>query len=210
MRNKNYSFQIVALFFSVSGVARADRTVLAPNGETLSPNSFKTQFAITGENGLSNRLWFQYSSPSSIELEIERTDLRKDFKKGYSFNVQYPIYYSLNRAIPSVSVGVRDLFGTSDEHGAFYLATTKSIALSDDEYKIIRELKLDIGVGTGKIAGFYFGLQTQFRNRVRLNAEVYRRKVNLSVAIPLMTGLEAKAYSLDNHLYYGLSYNFVK
>ena len=210
MRVRIGAFSTIMLFSAISVSAFADRTVLAPNGETLSPNSFKTQFAITGERGLSNRQWLQYSSPSSIELEIERIDLRNKNKKGYAFNVQYPIYYSLNRAIPSISAGVRDLFGTSEEHGAFYLATSKSIALSDDEYKIIRELKLDLGVGTGRIAGFFAGIQAQLRNRVRLNAEVYRRKVNLSVTVPLMSGLEAKAYSLDNHLYYGLSYNFIK
>ena len=204
-------FALVSLFLLAvlhSLPARADRGVLAPTGDCLAPNTVKTQFAIDGQKRNSNRIWLQYASPGGVELEVERTDLASERSKGYAFNLQYPIAPSLSRAIPALSLGVRDLFGTSSEHGAFYFAISKTAGLSDDEYKILKDVKFNFGVGTGRIAGFFVGAQIQFKNRVRFSAEAYQRKVNLDISVPLVSGLEAKAYSLNNHIFYGLSYSF--
>src|SRR5438876_7823542 len=73
----------------------ADRTVLSPNGDTLAPEQYKTEFALSPGRNLSNFIWLQYSTPQGIEMETERLDLKTEHKKGYSFNVQYPLFYDL-------------------------------------------------------------------------------------------------------------------
>src|SRR5947209_5310075 len=102
----------VFCLLSACSAARADRTVLAPTGDTLAPDSFRSEFALDPQNRTQNRLWLQYSTPQGIELETERLDLSSERKKGYSLNIQYPITYSLVAALPAISIGVRDLTGT--------------------------------------------------------------------------------------------------
>ena len=201
---------LIMLCACSSSVVKADRTIFSPTGETIAPNGLKTQFAISGESKNPNRTWLQYGSPGGIEIELERLDLSTERKKGYALNLQYPITPSLTRAIPAVSFGVRDLFGTSNEHGSFYFAVSKTAGLSDNEYKILKEVKFNFGVGTGRIAGLFIGAQFQFKNRMRFSAEVYERKVNVDASIPLISGFDAKVYSLNNHIFYGFSYNFSK
>lgn len=195
------------LALAVGTAARADRTVLAPTGETLSPDSYRTEFALNPVGRFQNFIWIQYSTPQSIELETERTDIAGEHKKGYALNVQYPLTVSLSRSIPTISVGVRDVTGTGDEHGAFYIVTTKSFSLSDWQYRYIHDFKIDAGVGTGRIGGLFLGVQTQLKTGLRFRAELYRRQANLTVALPIGRNLEARAYSLDSHIFYGLSFS---
>ena len=197
----------IMLWANSASIAKADRTIFSPTGETIAPNSLKTQFAISGEFKNPNRNWLQYGSPGGIEIEVERLDLSTERKKGYALNLQYPITPSLSRAIPAVSLGVKDLFGSSNEHGSFYLAVSKSAGLSDNEYRILKEVKFNFGVGTGRIAGLFIGAQFEFKNRMRFSAEIYERKVNVDASIPLITGFDAKVYSLNNHIFYGFSYS---
>lgn len=187
--------------------ARADRSVLGPTGDTLAPDSYRAEFALDPLGRVQNRVWLQYSTPQGIELEMERFDLTGERKKGYSLNIQYPITYSLINALPAVSIGVRDLTGTGNEHGAFYLAGTKSFSLSDGQRRYFKEVKIDVGAGTGRIGGLFVGAQAQLASGLRIQAEFYKRQPNVSLALPITRHLDARAYSLDSHFYYGLSFS---
>ena len=187
--------------------ASAERTVLGPTGDTLSPDSFRAEFALNPQSKFQNRLWLQFSTPQGIELETERLDLMSERKKGYALNIQYPLTYSLVNAIPAIAIGVRDVTGTGNEHGAFYAAATKSFRLSDAQHRIIHEFKLDVGAGTGTIGGLFVGAQTKFAIGLRVRAEFYKRRPNVTVSFPLTRQLDARAYSLDSHLYYGLTFS---
>jgi hypothetical protein len=197
---------LVGLIASGSS-ARADRTVLGPNGDTLAPDSYRTEFALNPQSKFQNLVWLQYSTPQGIELETERLDLTGEHKKGYALNIQYPITYALISTLPAISVGVRDLTGTGNEHGAFYIAATRSLALSDRQRNFVREFKVDVGAGTGRIGGLFVGAQARLALGLRIQAELYKRQPNISVALPIARHLDARAYSLDSHLYYGLSFS---
>jgi hypothetical protein len=187
--------------------ARADRTVLGPNGDTLAPDSYRTEFALDPQSKFQNRVWLQYSTPQGIELETERLDLTGERKKGYALNIQYPITYSLVDTLPAISIGVRDLTGTGNEHGAFYIAATRTLALSDRQRSFVKEFKVDVGAGTGRIGGLFVGAQAHLTLGLGFLAELYKRQPNISVALPITRHLDARAYSLDSHLYYGLSFS---
>ena len=152
--------------------ARADRSVIGPTGDTLAPKLYRAEFALDPEGRTQNRIWLQYATEQGIELEAERYDLTNERKKGYALNIQYPITYSLVNTIPAVSVGVRDLTGTGNEHGAFYLAATKNVSLSDGQHRYLRSLKFDVGAGTGRIGGLFVGAQTQLAMGLRIQAEI--------------------------------------
>lgn len=198
---------LILLILAAASPARGDRTVLGPTGDTLSPDSYRTEFALDPQRKFQNRIWLQYSTPQGIELEAERFDITDGRKKGYSLNIQYPITYSLVTALPAVSIGVRDLTGTGNEHGAFYIAATRSIALSDRQRRYLKEFKIDLGAGTGRIGGLFVGVQAQIALGLRIQAELYKRQPNVTVAIPITRNIDARAYSLDSHLYYGLSFS---
>jgi len=196
-------FAAVLLF--VGRTAGAERTVLGPTGDTLAPDSYRAEFALNPQGKFQNRSWLQFSSPQGIEFEAERSDLSTERKKGYALNIQYPITYSLTSALPAIAIGVRDVTGTGNEHGAFYLAATKSFRLSDAQHRFIHEVKIDAGIGSGRIGGIFFGGQTQLAVGLRIQAEFYRRQTNITVALPISRHLDARAYSLDSRIYYGFS-----
>jgi hypothetical protein len=194
--------------FSLFGLsARADRSVLGPTGDTLAPDSYRSEFALNPESKSQNRIWLQYSTPQGIELETERIDLTGQHRKGYALNIQYPITYSLVASLPAIAVGVRDCMGTGNEHGAFYLAATKTIRLSDRQRRFAKEFKIDVGIGTGRIGGLFVGAQTRLASGLLLQAELYQRRPNITVGLPITRHLDARAYSLDSHFYYGLSFS---
>ncbi len=181
--------------------------MLGPTGDTLAPNSYRAEFALDPNGRNQNREWLQYSTPQGIELETERFDLAGERKKGYSLNIQYPITYSLVNTLPAVSIGVRDLTGTGNEHGALYLAATRTFSLSERQHRYFKDFKIDIGAGTGRIGGLFVGAQTQLALGLRIQAEFYKRQPNITVALPIARHLDARAYSLDSHFYYGLSFS---
>jgi hypothetical protein len=192
-----------------AGVARADREVLGPTAETLSPNTFKTQFLLGTDPSQANHMWLDYSSPSGIELELERLDLHTETKKRYSFNIEYPILPDFGAA-PAIAVGVRDLTGTGIEHGGLYAVATHSFPLSERLYKVMRSFKASAGVGTGSIGGPFAGLEARFGTDVGLHAEVYRHRPNVGLSLRLARHIEANAATLDGSFYYGLSYSLTR
>lgn len=207
-KDARYGNWILAAFVClITGSAcHADRTVLSPNGDTLAPEHFKTEFALSPSRNFSNLIWMQYSTPQGIEVETERLDLNTERKKGYAFNVQYPLFYDLG-PYPAVAIGVRDLLGTAEEHGAFYLAVSKALPLSGRQTRFVREFKWSAGLGTGRLDGPFFGVEARFAAGLSVHAEFYRQRPNIGIALPLARNMQARAYSLDGDLFYGVSFS---
>jgi hypothetical protein len=191
------------------GVVHADRVVLGPSAETLTPNTGKAQFLLGTNPAEANRLWLSYSSPAGIELELERLDLHTETKKRYSFNIEYPILPDFGAA-PAIAVGVRDLTGTGIEHGGLYAVATHSFPLSERVYRVMRSFKASGGIGTGSIGGPFAGLEARFGTDLGVHAEVYRHRPNVGVSLRLARHLEANAATLDGSVYYGLSYTLTR
>jgi hypothetical protein len=189
--------------------AQADRVVLGPSAETLSPNTGRMEFLLGTKPEEANRLWLDYSSPSGIELELERDDFHLDRKKQYSFNIEYPILPDFGRT-PAISLGVRDLTGTGVEHGGLYAVATHSFPLSERIYKVMRSFKGSAGVGTGSIGGPFAGFEARFGTDLGLHAEVYRHRPNVGLSLRLVRNVQANASSLDGSFYYGLSYSLTR
>ena len=209
---KNAAFRTLFISLSLAllsaPAAFADRIVLAPAGATLNPNSLKAEGLYSPYGADQNRAWLQYSSPYQIELEYNRTSLRND-KIRHSFNVEYPYLTDLG-TVPAISFGIRDLFGTGLEHEAVYFAIGKTIGLSERQEKLIRELHLNFGAGTGTIRGAFVGVQIRFRGSLSLDAEWYRNRPNVSLGLNLTRNLQIKASSLDGTVYYGLAFSLIK
>ena len=187
-----------------AGSARADRIVLAPQGSTLAPNVFKAEFSIAPSNQNENLEWLQFSTPDSIEMEVERTDIPGDSKKHYSFNLEYPVLPSIGRA-PSVAVGVRDLLATGTERDGLYAVLAKSVALSDRQYRFVHSVNADLGFGTGRLDGPFVGMCMRLATGLNLNAEVFQNRMNVEIGVPLLRGVQARTYSLNGRIFYGLS-----
>ncbi len=191
----------------VSSGAHADRVVLAPTGSTLTELSIKSELMISSTAG-TDRSWFTYASSDGIELELNRLESPAERKKQWSANLEYPLPTLQN--LPAISVGIRDMTGTGAEHGAFYLAASRNVPLSSLQHRFLRSAEISLGAGTGPIGGGYIGLSSRLRTGLQLSAEVFERRPNFSAGLPVMKGLQLKAYSLNGHLFYGASYHFAR
>lgn len=195
------------MLFSVP--ARADRVILSPFGETLAPDGIKADFAISPRAGESNYSWVQFATHEGIEFELNRTDLRTDYKSRFAFNVQYPLLNEFEK-IPAISVGIRDILGTGVERRSFYVSASKALLLSAAQRRIFRELKLNFGVGTGTLDGIFVGAQARFGERVYASAEWFRNRPNVGLALSVGRGWQVKASSLDGDLLYGAAYTWTR
>ncbi|HZO86951.1 MAG TPA: YjbH domain-containing protein [Chthonomonadaceae bacterium] len=187
--------------------ARADRALLSPEGSTLPPDGVKAEFGINPSRSDQNLSWLQFTTSEGIEVELQRFDLLSFSKARTALNVEYPLISDLGK-IPAISLGVRDLLGTGDDHRAFYLAVTRTFPLSDRQLKVLREFKLNAGAGTGQIGGPFISAQARFTAGFSLYAELYRRRPNFGLALPLARNMQAKVFSLDGAVYYGLSFTW--
>jgi hypothetical protein len=192
-----------------AGMAKADRVIFTPEGAPLPPDSVKLEYLIKPERRNSSFAWAQYSSPEGIELEFNRVDRASDPKNRYSFNIQYPMLQDLG-ATPALSLGVRDLMQTGQERLSFYFSIGKSVPLSDRQAKWVQDLRWNLGAGTGYFNGGFLGIQVKFRSGITLAAELMRYRPNVSLSLPLVRNLQAKAYSLNGDIFYGLTYSLLR
>lgn len=204
-----FGLSTAAVCLLAFSAARADRVLLSPQGDTLPPSSLKTEFALSPSKSDESLSWVQISTGQGIEFETQRASLVDDLKARYVLNVQYPLLYDLG-SYPAVSIGVRDLFGTGQEHKGLYVATTKSFPLSNHQLRYVRSFKLNAGLGTGRLDGPFVGMQAHFTAGMDVYAEIYRRRPNIGIALPLAHNVQARAYSLDGTIFYGLSYSLIR
>jgi len=167
--------------------------------------SYKSEFALGSTPG-TDYVWQSYSSADGIELEINRFESPSARKKQWSMNIEYPLPTMLN--LPALSVGVRDLTGTGMDHGALYLATSKKVALSSQQRVLFKRVNLSVGVGTGPMGGPFAGIETRLALGPTLSAEIYERRPNIGVGLPLLRDLQLNGFSLNGHLFYGMSYHW--
>ncbi len=187
--------------------AQADRVVLEPDGSALPPQSVKLEFATSPYRQDENQSWIQFTTSEDVEMEIARSEMASDKRASYAFNLQYPILSELG-SYPAISLGVRDLFGTGAEDRSLYIAASRSLSLSDHQLRLVREIKLNLGAGTNRIGGLFVGVQARLTAGFSLYAELYRRRPNLGIALPLTHNLQAKVYSLDGTINYGLAFHW--
>jgi Exopolysaccharide biosynthesis protein YbjH len=202
-----YTILLWGLCMTLAGAVRADRLLLAPSGEALAPDSSQGEFLIAPDHGDGNITWLQYGTPGGIKLDGQRTDVISDPRALYALNIQYPVLIDLN-GLPSLSVGVRDLLGTGEDHRSFYIACTKALVLSRRQRRVVREFRATLGFGTERMDGLFIGVQTRLALGVTLTAEVFRQRPNFGVDLPLMRGLQASVTSLNGSPFYGVTIRF--
>jgi aminotransferase len=200
---------LVALGLFTCGTVKADRVVFSPDASPLPPDSYKLDYWIKPERRNSSFAWAQYSTPEGMELEFNRVDLAFDRRNRYAFNVQYPMLQDLG-ATPALSVGVRDLTQTGVERTSFYFSVGKTVPLSDRQARLVRELRWSLGAGTGHFNGAFMGVQLKFRSGLTLAAELMRYRPNIALGLPLVRNLQARAYSLNGDIFYGLTYTLLR
>jgi hypothetical protein len=189
--------------------ARADRIVLGPDGLTLSPRDLRAEFAATPYRTEQNLSWLQYALPMGLEIQTQFLDIANDRRTLYSLDAQYPFLTEFG-LVPAVSVGIRDLLGTGTEHRSFYVAASKTLPLSEGQLKMAHDFRITLGVGTERMDGLFVGFHSHLKAGLFVDAEIYRRRPNISLALPLVRNLQARAYSLDGNVFYGLSYTLAR
>lgn len=209
-RTRGYgTFGVLSALLLIGRGAHADRIVLGPDGSALEPKGLKAEFAFTPYRTERNLSWLQYTLPQGVEIQTQFSDIANNKRMVYALDVQYPIISEFGQ-LPAVSVGVRDLLGTGNEHRSFYAAVARSFPLSSDQLKFAHDFRLTAGFGTERLDGLFVGFHSHLKAGLFVDAEIYRRRPNVSIALPLVRNMRARAYSLNGDIYYGFSYTLVR
>lgn len=198
------TFLTSALIFLFPHLASADRIILAPTAETPDPNSLGLSGLLTPYRHDNSFLWLRYASPQGIELEVQRAALLSDPKVRYTFDLEYPFTFDFN-GFPAIAMGIRDLFGTGDEHGAIYFVVSHSPTTPQWLKPFLRQLRLTAGVGTGTMDGPFVGAESRLLGDLTLSAEVYRTHPDFGLTLPLTRGINANFASINGTIFYGFS-----
>lgn len=197
----------VAACLGIAGSARADRAILSPRGFILSPGDIQFEYAGRTTDGHSNVQWLQLSLPGNdlgLELEVERR--YTSGRSRSSFNLQYTLTgNALSDIAPVISLGARDLINSDVEGRAAYLALSKTIGLSLAQSRLVSDLKLNAGYGTGRMDGVFASAELKLRAGFTVSAEYFQRRWNMEVAVPASKYLKLRAYTFNGAVYYGAS-----
>lgn len=196
-------------FLVLPNGAAADRVLLAPDANTVLPNSLKGELWLTPYRRNGNYTWLQYTLPQGIEMEAQRIDLLPERRALTQLNLEYPLLIDF-RQVPAVALGVRDVLGTGSDHRSFYLVAAKALSLSNRQQRLVRELQISGGFGTERMNGLFLGIKARLTLGVTLAAEVYRNRPNVSLALPVARGLLARVTSLNGTVFYGMAFTLVR
>lgn len=208
-RRKPYPLLPLAAAILLCARASADRIVLAPSGAAIAPDGVRAQWLVPVQSQFGNMALLQYGTPEGIELEAERTDLLDARRHGYSFNLQYPLTIDVG-GVPAISIGMRDLFGSGGEGRSVYAATTHSVLLPEWTHRIVRDLSVTGGAGTGAMDGLFIGMQARFAPGLSLSAELFRRRPDVGLGIRVGRYAQASLASLDGRILYGVTFTLIR
>ena len=195
---------VIAISASFAIPAHADRLILAPEAETPAPNAVQTEWLISPSRHNDSYLWLSYSSNRTVEYELQRTGLSPDPEARYSLNIEYPFTIDFG-PLPAISLGIRDILGTGNEHDAVYLVAGHSAGLSESAQKYIRHVRFTAGLGTGEMEGPFTGVELALTNGIALQAEFYRHRPDFGITAPILRGLQAQIASLNGRAFYGFT-----
>src|SRR5438445_10257741 len=105
---------------------------------------------------------------------------------------------------------MRDILNRGRERQSLFAAATKSVSLSKRAESVIRDLKLDAGYGTSRMAGPFIGVEGRFTLGFTAKAEYVARTLNAELAIPVTRNVQARLYSLNGHVFYGAALSIRK
>lgn len=200
---------VLALFAPLS--TAAERIVLAPSGLVAPPYSVSVEAAV-GDGAPSRHIgWLTLGAPGhglGLELEAEDVDLsrrRADISVQYSFTGN-----ALVDMAPTLTCGVRDAFNTGRWRRAFYVALGKRLGLSLAQERFVRSFYLHAGIGTSRLEGPFLGFRANLAAGPSVSAEYVRRTVNASVSVPVVRGVEVRAYTLNGDLFWGARVSFAR
>lgn len=194
-------FTCLILSFTAQ-TAHADRILQTPSADTVSPDSLHLRSVFGPWNHADNLTWLQYGTHQGIELELQRSQFAPEHVARYGLNIAYPILVDLD-AIPAVTVGVRDIFATGNEHTAIYLVVGKSTPLSETQSRYIRRFTMTAGVGSGDFNGVFASLRLRLKTGATFFTELYRYRPDVGVVVPVVRGLHAEFDSINGRLFAG-------
>lgn len=203
----------LCLFGTLAVRSGADRIVLAPSARIVNPSCVGATWLQSSRTPSQRAWWLSVGWPKDdlgLEVEVEGRDGRSVGRQTMS--LQYSVIGEAftNNMAPAISVGVRDVLNRMGSGMGAYLALTKTLGLSRAQERILQELRVSLGLGSGWLGGVWVGVQARLPLRSTASVEYLSRRVNASVAVPLERRLDARVYSLNGETYYGVRLHFEK
>ena len=197
---------VVILMFLVvaSGVAWADRLILAPKGEILPPGQFKIEGMLKPSGERPGVFWIN-AGVGQIELEGMLYDNGNGKMKG-SVGAEAQLLPE-TLLTPAVGVGIRDIADNGLQGRAEYLAVTKTIP-TEGLKGLVHDVKLHVGFGLERIDGFFAGAEAGLPYNLWFAAEHDSHGLNIAGGWSPVRNLQIRAYGLNGDGYFGLVLRF--
>ena len=202
---------LAAFALLLPGPVAAERVVLAPSGLVAAPSSASVEAAFRDRSTSQRIGWLTLGAPSSdlgLEIEAEDVDMarrRTDLSAQFSFTGN-----ALVDVAPTLTCGVRDALNSGRFRRSYYVAAGKAFGLSQSQERLVRRLEVHAGLGSGRMEGPFVGVRARLALGPVVSAEYVRRSFNASAALPILRGVEVRAYTLDGDLYWGARVSFAR
>ncbi|MEJ5297743.1 MAG: hypothetical protein WHZ52_06880 [Armatimonadota bacterium] len=184
------------------GPAGADRVLLAPAGQVLSPGSLRWETAVRGSDSGDNIQWLQAGLPG-VELEVVRDD-RPGRGADWTAGAQVAIFPG-TASLPALSAGVRDIADQTRFGRAYYIVAGAPMPVAVPPFS---SLRLNAGVGADGIKGAFGSVEMDGPSRLRLLAEFDSRRLNFGLELPVASFLKLRASLLGGDAFYGVNLTF--
>lgn len=196
---------LTACALLAAGMARADRVLLAPRGSILHPQTLRMTVLALADDSTDGLAWVGIGplvADLDLEWEAEGYDLRNS-RLG-SVGVQYLLTTeAFSDLAPVMSIGLRDIASTGPYGRSAYLAATQRVNLSAAQEKVVREMRAHFGYGTGTMGGLYGALEAQTAFGFALQVEVFSRRLSYGLVVPVCSGFNLRAVSLNGETFLG-------
>ena len=189
-------------------VAAADRLVLAPRGLVARPFSLGAEYAVHPYSPRADVGWLTLGFPQEdlgLEAELERSSVHGEARQ--TLHLQYTLTgNAVADFAPALSVGIRDILRSGRERQGLFAAATKNIGVPLAVERTLSALKIHVGFGSSGMGGLFAGAEARVLG-LWVGAEYFSQEFNASVALPLISNLALRAYTLDGSTYFGASFS---
>jgi hypothetical protein len=175
----------------------ADRAILTPTGATLATGRFRAEAAFRPDE-TDTRLYWAAVGISRVEIEGQRAETGAGHED--MANVELSVMPQ-TLLTPALGVGVMDV---SDEiERSYYAAVTKAIPLSSPLPLPVKDVRVTVGLGSGRFDGFFASAEGQVAG-FRLQAEYDGDDFNAAIGLPFLNVVTAKAMWIEDDFYVGI------
>lgn len=167
---------LLLICLAMSGMAHADRLILAPVGKKIPYGTFRLEHFFDQAERDWYRTALAVGVTPTIDAELTYESV-EDRQRVLSYDVSYNVLPPLTNLAPGISVGLRDGTGETDDGRFAYLAATYRFGQLG-QFNQDSPAEVTIGIAQGDESTAFVGVMLPFRESFRMLAEFDTQRVS--------------------------------